>query len=242
MKRWRDRGSIEPGADRDAPAIGPLEIEPLATRGRRLRFGVPITIGLVVLITGFAFAGKYIERFNLGGEEVTPAPPTPIAWIDTTVEPGASPSPPVIGPSESQAASETPAPSGSAGASPSAARVRIIRVEATPVSYYWLRTQPNHFTITLTNTSGGPFPLDPCPTYRMYILNPGAPEGPDRLLNCAAIGGFIASGQSVSLDMEFDITASDPGGYQVIAWKLVSPPGYQAFATLTNVFIQESGR
>lgn len=224
MKRGRDRDIDEGRTDRDAPAQGPLRVESLGTRGRRLRLGLPIVIGLIVAITVIAFAGKYVARFGAGSEQ-TPALPTPITWIDTTADPSASPAPTAV-------------------ASSSAGLIRTINADATAASLYWYRGQANHFTITLTNKSGGPIPLDPCPTYRMYVLNPGAPEGPDRLLNCEAIGNVLAPGQTVSLDMAFTLSKSssegyrDPGGYQVIAWRWVSPAGYQANATLKNIFIQ----
>jgi hypothetical protein len=222
MKRWLDRNAVGIEDERDAPAVGPLQVEPLATRGRRLRYAVPIAVGVVLLVTALAFVGKYIEAMNLSAT-ASPPTPTPIAWIDT-----------IAGPTSSA----TPAATSIPGASASQPRVLTIRAEASASDLYWTKMQPNHFTITLTNTTGSAFPLDPCPTYRMYVLNPGASEGPTRVLNCAAVGTMLDPGQSVSLDMAFTPTQSTPSGYQLIAWKLVSPSGYQAFATLKNVFIQ----
>ncbi len=233
MKRWPDRDAVEPEADRDAPAQGPLPVEPLSARGRRLRYALPIAIGAIVLVTGVAFVGKYVDQFRRSAAEVTPAPPTPISWIDTTVAPTASPAS-TASPADSPSASVVDSPA----SAPSDGRVRTVRVQMT-TSMYWYRHEANHFTVTLTNTSGAPMPLDPCPTYRTYIFNPNAPEGPTRVLNCAAIGAVLAPGQSVSLDMQLSISRDDPGGYQLIAWKLVSPPGFQAFGTLKNVFIQQ---
>jgi hypothetical protein len=218
MKRWQDRNLDEGTTERDAPAQGPLSIEPLAPRGRRLRLALPAAVGAIVLITMLAFAGKYVSTLN--SLNATPvASPTPISWIDATAEP-------------------TPSSAPTVAASSSPALVVSIHAEGTVVSWLWYRGQANHFTIDLLNDSGKPIPLDPCPTYRMYILGPGADQGPDRLLNCAAIGPELAAGQAVSLDMAFTIPHGEPSGIQEIEWTLVSPPGYQAVVLLTGIYIE----
>ena len=81
-------------------------------------------------------------------------------------------------------------------------------------------------------------PLDPCPTYRMWIMSPGADEGPTHVLNCAALGKQLMPGGAIDLDMVMAPKAGDPIGYQPIAWKLITPSGFQAFAILHNVLIQ----
>ncbi len=221
MKRT-DRGFDTGQPGRDAAAKGPLQVEPLAPQGRRThRFGLPLFLGLVVVIALVAmtsrFAAYFAEPTGIAGTTGSPTPHPLIAWVDTTVA--------------------APAPLDSL---PLTSQVRVRSVRTTIVrGYYFSQGAAGHFTVDLTNTTGASIPLSPCPTYRIFVI-PDDGRAPERYLNCAAIqaavGLELSDGQTVSLDMVFTPTVADPVGPQQLEWSWQSPSGYQAVA-LRNVYI-----
>jgi hypothetical protein len=222
VKRWRER-DYDPDRDaRDEAPHGPLPVEPIATRGNRARYGLPVLIVAFVIVAWLvAMISHYVAFFSEPPE--TPPPPTAITWVDTTVAPGALPS-------------LTPAVSLGPGQATPSPPVQSIRAVIQPSSYYWSRGTPNHFALELTNTSPVRIPMKPCPAYRMYLAGTDASAAPLRLLNCAAIGPTLEVGQSISLDMVYTPTTSDPLGSQTLGWWWVTPDTIQAVATI-NVFI-----
>jgi hypothetical protein len=222
VKRWRER-DYDPDQDaRDEAPHGPLSVEPIATRSNRAKYGLPVLIVAFVIVAWVvATVSSFVAFFS--GPVETPPPPTPIAWVDTTVGPAGFPS-------------LTPAVSLGPGQATPSPPVRSIRAVISPRSYYWYRGTPNHFTLELTNTSQVPISMRPCPAYRMYLAGTDASAAPLRLLNCAAIGPTLEAGQSISLDMVYTPTTSDPLGSQTLGWWWVTPDTIQAVATIT-VFI-----
>jgi len=248
VKRGRER-DIDPNQDqRDEAPQGPLWVEPIAPpRSERARYGLPAMIVLfVVLALAVAMATRYVTYFSTGDEPTpTPAGPTPITWVNTTVlfAPLDTPAP-TTSPSGSPLASgATTAPTASptAAASPATTAVitsapsrpvQSIRASIEPVFDIWYVGTENHFTVELTNTSAGPVYMSPCPVYRMYVTGTDPAAATLRLLNCAAIGETLEPGRSVFLDMVYTPTAADPRGpNQQLVWQWVSPDNIQATTT-----------
>jgi hypothetical protein len=230
MKRGMDRGFEEEDVRRDPAPQGPLRVEPLGSQDPRRKFVVPLVVAFIVLVAVGATIGRFLPIFI--HEAGTPAPPTPVSWVDTTVAPTveASPTATPSGPAPSTTPSETTP-------TPSPTRPLNLKATATPGSFYWNRGLPNHFTVELTNTTGGIVTMSPCPTYRMYVQGSDPALAPIRVLNCAGIGEQLLPGQAVSLDMVYTISASDPPGYQTIQWEAVSR--FQAIAIFEVAFASD---
>ncbi len=218
MKRWRERGYDPDQDDRDETAHGPLRVEPIDQRSASARYGLPAAAAAFVLVALLvAMVGPYVTYFM--GPAATPALPTPIAWVNTTASPTAATDP-------------TPDPLPVPG-QPTPTPVRRISIAATiqVTNYYWPRGTANHFTVQLTNRTPGAISLNPCPAYRMYTATANKFETALRLLNCAAIGQTLQSGQSVDLDMVYTPTVSDALGDQTLVWSWETPDAVQAIAT-----------
>jgi hypothetical protein len=206
MKPRRERGYDPNLDDRDKAAAGPMDVEPIAPRERRtLRYG---KAAVVLLLVAAAVAAAAYGRFaGLTVAAPTKAPPpTPISWSDETVAP-------------------TNAVPAQSALPPLSIDVEI------PGSFHWNVGSANHFTLTLANRTGADIILIPCPTYRMYVAGADPAEAPGRVLNCAAIGPSIGSGESVKLDMAYTPSDSGPMGKQTLVWQWLSPSRYQAIAT-----------
>ena len=89
VKRGTERDSISDLDERDAVPQGPLPVERLAPAGPRRRLGLPILVGLCIAVALVALAGRALDWYE-ASSRVTPAPPTPISWVDTIVTPAAS--------------------------------------------------------------------------------------------------------------------------------------------------------
>lgn len=216
MKRT-DRGLETEILERDAASQGPLKIEPLALQGRKTRrFGLPLFFGIVVVIAVLAMTSRFAAYF--AGPTSSPTSSAPIPWIDTTVAPTT--------PLDSQPA-------------PSQGRVLSLDAAIPGANGYFAHGTAGDFTLELTNTTGQPMALTPCPTYRIFVI-PDDGLAPERMLNCAAIqaavGPELADGQTMSLAMVFTPTEADPVGNQQLEWVWDSPTGYQSVA-LYNVYI-----
>jgi hypothetical protein len=230
VKRWQERGYDPNQDERDAAPQGPLWVEPLVPRRRRSRYGLPVLIAVFVVLAFFVATISRIETYFGAGatdtaDTATPQP-TPIAWLATTVAPTTP-----AGPTETVSAvpgAATPSP-----------QLELSISAAIPASsYMWSQGTVNHFILELTNTAQGRVSLNPCPTYRMYIVGTDISSAPLRLLNCDAIGPNLQPGQSVALDMVYTPTPSDPlGPNQTLVWEWVSPDTIQAIATVNHVYI-----
>lgn len=228
MKRGTERGSISDFDERDAAPQDQLPVERLSPLGRRRRIGLPVLAGIIFVIAIMALGGRAVSWYETVSE-VTPAPATPISWVDTVVAPAAS----------ATAASvatfpglPTPSPSGPT-AFPSL--LPSVTADATSAGFLWTAGQPNHFTVNLTNTTSRTIRLSPCPTYRMYVLGTPAIAAVVRAMNCVDMGVDFAPGQVISLDMVYTPPATDPRGFQTIEWEAIS--GFQATALLASIDI-----
>lgn len=63
------------------------------------------------------------------------------------------------------------------------------------------------FVVTLENRGEMPFALEPCPTYRMFLIQDDAGVEEYHKLNCGATDGTIARGEAISFEM---LLRSDP--------------------------------
>jgi hypothetical protein len=213
MKRWRDRDFEDDSDRRDEIPPGPLEVQSLAPHGPLRRFGLPVGIALIVLIVVLVRTTQLVTYF--GGSQPTPAPPTPITWVDTTAEPTPPPTP-------------TPTP----GAKPTPTPLLLPEVDVAYELFQLGWRSPGdtiHFTITLTNNSGSAIPFAPCPLYRMYLVGSAEPKA-DRLLNCPAAGSGLRPGQSLSFDMAFVMPADASAGDGLISWEARS--GFRGSTTI----------
>lgn len=253
MKRGRER-DYDPNQDqRDEPSQGPLWVEPIAVprNSDRARYGLPALIAaFVVAALVVAMITRYVTYFGGSEPSLTPAPPSPIAWVNTTVPPASLATPTAVAsasfaPSGSRSISASPSAAASPSASGSASaavalpshQVRSIRASIQPVTDVWYLGTENHFTVELTNTSAAPVLMSPCPVYRMYITGTDPTAATLRLLNCAAIGEILDPGQTVSMDMVYTPVSGDPRGpNQQLVWQWVSPDDIQATST-TTVYI-----
>jgi hypothetical protein len=224
MKPQKDHGFDSVAGERDPAAQGPLRIEPLGRQGGKgRRYGLQLAIAGVVVIAMLAMVSRFTAYFAPGptaSPSTSPNPSPGIAWIPATADPTLS-------------SSDTSVPQASQ------ALVKSIQADIPAGAYYWSRGTDNHFTVNLTNTSGAPITLSPCPTYRMFIV-PDDGLAPIRLLNCpgieSLIGQVLDDGQTISLDMVFRPTTADPLDGQQLEWVWQSPTGYQALA-LVSVYI-----
>lgn len=74
------------------------------------------------------------------------------------------------------------------------------------------------FLVTLKNAGETPFALEPCPSYRMFLIQDDAGVEQYHKLNCAATDGTIEPGESLAFEM---LLRSDPalrGG--TLGWQL----------------------
>jgi len=80
------------------------------------------------------------------------------------------------------------------------------------------------FIVTLTNLGSAAAPLDPCPTYSETLVVNGAALKPpayrDYVLNCAALRPSIAPGESVHLQMQYQVPTSVAPGQVELLWSL----------------------
>jgi Protein of unknown function (DUF4232) len=81
------------------------------------------------------------------------------------------------------------------------------------------------FLVTLTNRGAKPASLDPCPSYTedlyaVYAVGraPSPPAPQQFLLNCDAIGGALAPGASVTLQMHYTVPRGLSPGRVVLIW------------------------
>jgi len=213
VKRWRDGGGFEDDErelQRRAEAErAPLTVQSLAPKGHGRRLILPLAIGGVALLFVLATAGRYLDYFGAEqGTPATPAPPTPIAWLDAT-------------------ASSRPA---GPTASPGASLAPVVAVQADYQSYLLLPGAQIRFVVRLTNTSGRSVTLDPCPTYRTYVPGSSARE-PERPLNCAAAPTTFLQGESLSFEMLYTVPPDVGPGKQLLIWELTS--GLRGTASIT---------
>ncbi len=221
MRRWRERGDDPGHDDRDSAPRGPLWIEPLAKRGRAPYWPAILIVVFVLLAFSVAMFGRFAFLFSAAAD--TPPPPTPITWVDVTVAPTLT----------------TPADADSSAAASPAASLQLprsISAQISSVAAFWYRDSANHFTLDLTNPTTGPISMDPCPTYRLYFAGTDKSAAVLRQFNCPAIGPVLVPGGTVSLDMVFAPTATDPTGVQTLVWEWATPGSIQAIAT-ARVFI-----
>lgn len=213
MKRWRDGGFEDESDRRDEVTPGPLEVQSLAPHGPLRRLALPFGIAFIVLIVVLARTSQLVTYFS--GPSQTPAPPTPITWVDTTAEPTPPPTP-----------TRTP------GTRPAPTSLLLPEVDVAYGLFQLGWVSPGDtipFTITLTNNSGSGIPFAPCPLYRMYLVGSAEPQA-DRLLNCAAAGSGLRPGQSLSFDMMFTVPADAPVGDGLISWEARS--GFRGSVTI----------
>jgi hypothetical protein len=61
------------------------------------------------------------------------------------------------------------------------------------------------YRVTLTNTTTSPIPLDICPMYTqaLRVGEVGSATPATHFLNCAAVGGSIPAGKSVTFEMRY---------------------------------------
>jgi len=228
VKRGTER-SFNPDFDqRDAAPAEPLLVERLSPLDRRRSVGVPVLAGIIFVIALVALGGRAVSWYETVSE-VTPAPATPISWVDTVVVPAGS----------ATAASVATLP-GLPTLSPSGptafpSLLPSVTADATSAGFLWTAGQPNHFTVNLTNTTSRTIRLSPCPTYRMYVLGTPAIAAVVRAMNCVDMGVYFAPGQVMSLDMVYTPPATDPRGFQTIEWEAIS--GFQATALLASIDI-----
>jgi hypothetical protein len=220
MKPQKGGGFEAANPERDAASKGPLFIEPLAPRDRTTRrIGLPIFFGAIAVIAMLAILTRFGAYF--AGASAAPTTPAPIAWISAVVTPSDL---------------ATPAPSG-----PQASEVRVVSLDAAipDRGYVFHVGVAGHFTLTLSNQTGAPVSLTPCPTYRIFLV-PDDGSAPDRLLNCAGIvaaaGSRLDDGEQITLDMAYTPATTDPVGNQQLEWVWQTPAGYQALA-LVGVYI-----
>jgi hypothetical protein len=246
VKRSRERDNDPNQDQRDESPQGPLWVEPIAPpHGERARYGLPLLIAAFVVLTiVVAMVTRFVTYYGAADAPTeSPPGPTPISWIDSTVQPLVVASPTALAsalgsvtPSGKPAASALPsaAPAVATAAEVTTGQVISIRASIDPVSQAWYLGTENHFTLELTNTSPATVYLSPCPVYRMYITGTDPTAAQLRLLNCAAIGGELQPGQTISLDMVYVPTTSDPlGPNQQLVWQCVSPENIQATGTAT---------
>jgi hypothetical protein len=248
VKRSRDRDDDPNQGQRDEAAKGPLWVEPIAPpHSERARYGLPLLIvAFVVLALTVAMITRYANYFGGGAEPTTsPAGPTPITWVDAKVMPSSLATPfesaAVTGSASASAGTTTGMPATTPAAitlappTPVASQlITSIRATIDPIPNTWYLGTENHFTLELTNTSPVAVYMSPCPIYRMYITGTDPAAATLRLLNCLAIGDTLEPGQSVSLDMVYIPTTSDPRGpNQQLVWEWVAPDNIQAMTTAT---------
>jgi hypothetical protein len=213
VKRWRDGGGFEDDERelqmRAEAERAPLAVQSLAPKGHGRSLILPLAIGGVALLFVLATAGRYLDYFGAEqGTPATPAPPTPITWLDAT-------------------ASSRPA---GPTASPGASLAPVVAVQADYQSYLLLPGAQIRFVVRLTNTSGRSVTLDPCPTYRTYVPGSSARE-PERPLNCAAAPATFLQGESLSFEMLYTVPPDVGPGKQLLIWELTS--GLRGNASIT---------
>ena len=80
------------------------------------------------------------------------------------------------------------------------------------------------FTVTLTNRGDKPAIFDPCPTYSEDLLVGGVrlkpPADREYALNCAALGGPMAPGATVTFEMRYPIPDSIAPGPAELLWSM----------------------
>ncbi len=96
--------------------------------------------------------------------------------------------------------------------------------------------QTLHFQVRLTNTGGHAASLDPCPAYGEHLVVGGAALKVESsyLLNCAAIGQQIDPGQTVVLDMAYDVPAGLAPGPAQLVWDLEPGGPFDALSGLAR--------
>jgi len=212
VKRGTDWSDISELDLRDEAAQGPLDIEPLAPQDRHRPVGWRTVAGLLVAVTLVALAGRALDSYEAAGR-VPLASPTPIPWVNAIVPPASA--------AESGPAALGPVPS--------------VTAEVIMHHLFWTAGQPNHFTVQVTNTTSQAIPLTPCPTYAMYVLGTPANLATVRTINCDALNSTFGAGESISLDMVYTPSATDPIGFQSIEWNALS--GFQATAQVKSIDI-----
>ena len=218
MKRGTDWGTDSDIDVRDGEPKGPLATERVKPQDRHRQFGWRLPVGLLGAIALLAVAG-HAQDLHVTSTHVVFPTPTPISWVNAVVLPA---------PALSAAA-------GLAGTLPSS--LPAVEAEATIDSFFWTAGKPNHFTIQVRNTSSAAIPLTPCPTYAMFISGTSADLATIRAMNCGEMGSTFAPGQTLTLDMVYTPSATDPLGFQKVQWQAVS--GFQATAQTTSVEIEK---
>jgi hypothetical protein len=223
MKKSLDR-DFDPGMDdRDRTAVEALEIESVEPRNRKRR---NLLLACVVVLVASVVAVGFVSRSaGLAASSPSAPPlPTPIAWSDKIV----APTP--IAPASAMYSHSPGDPA------PTQHLRTTLTLQMQVGGGYWQKSHGNHFTLVLSNATRKDVPLEPCPTYRMYITGTDITAAPVHELNCAAIGHVLAAGSSVTLDMVYQPAAADPEGKQILVWSWVSPEDYQALQK-AGVFI-----
>ena len=208
MKQGADWGESSNLNVRDEEPQGPIEVGPLTPQDRHRQFGWRVPVGLFVAIALLALAGHALDLYETSTRVVPPAP-TPIAWVNAIVS-----------------------PSGAGSNS-----IPSVAAEAITHSVFWTAGEPNHFTVQLTNTTSAAIPLTPCPTYSMYVLGTPANLATVRAMNCADMGSIFQPGETLTLDMVYTPTATDPLGFESLVWR--SSSGFLATAQVASIEIQE---
>ncbi len=88
--------------------------------------------------------------------------------------------------------------------------------------------QPLAYVVVLTNLTGSPISLSPCPSYQERINARGGPVVEEHVLNCGAVGS-IAPGQSVPFAMRIDVPASLPASTDAALVWILDPNYSQGF-------------
>jgi hypothetical protein len=218
VKRGTDWGIGSDIDVRDEESRGPLATEPVKPQDRHRQFGWRVPVGLFVMIALLALAGRSQELHQTSTHFVAPTP-TPISWVNAVVPPAPAGS------------DET----GLASASPDS--LPVVAAQAIIDRFFWTVGKPNHFTIQVTNTSSAAIPLTPCPTYAMFISGTPANLATIRAMNCAEMGSTFGPGETLTMDMVYTPSATDPVGFHIIEWRAVS--GFRATAQTTSVEIEQ---
>jgi hypothetical protein len=71
----------------------------------------------------------------------------------------------------------------------------------------------------------------------MYVLGTPANLATVRAMNCADMGSTFQPGETLTLDMVYTPTATDPLGFESLVWR--SSSGFRATAQVASIEIQE---
>lgn len=104
------------------------------------------------------------------------------------------------------------------------------------------------FLVTLTNRGAKPAVLTPCPSYTEQLAVNGSAlrlpvAAPQQfLLNCDAIGGALAPGASVTLQMHYALPPALPPGHVELTWGMDPGGPFDDLSTIRDASLDVLGR